>query len=162
MRIKRALAGTMAALMAMTLVACGGGGAEGEWVVDKGEMKKMLEKVIDDGAKEALEAGAPEEMVKAGVDKAKEEIPKQIDKADFVLTLKGDGTVSFTGKVLESEGTKKDFGATWKQDGSSVVFSGGGSDGKTDIKGEIKGGKLYIDPADKDAPEGVRLVLKRK
>lgn len=161
MRIKRALAGAMAALMAMTLVACGGGGAEGDWVIDKDALKKQMNTMLEKTFKDAADQGMSEDQIKMAKEMAGKQIDKQLESTDATLTFKGDGTITVSGKLFGEE-AKKNLGGKWKQDGTTITITDGDGDDKKEMKGELKDGKMHIKIDDPNVPEDFELVLKRK
>lgn len=149
-------------MVALAMGGCGGGSAEGDWVLDteatRANITPVIEKQIKDnmGDAAAKAAAALEPMVKQAVD-------GMMKGMDMTMSFKSDGTCTLDGTM---GGSKNIATGTWTQSGSEVtVESTDKNDKKETFTLRLDGGKLLMDIAQKDTSgktPKIDIVLKRK
>lgn len=143
MSITKSFAAALA-FAVLGLTACGGGGVEGTYKIDKPEMKKAME------AEVAKLPADQQGFAKLAV--------ALIDMMDVTVELKEGGklTMKSTMPSLEKDkpATTKEENGTWKKEGESIILDNG--DGKP-AKCKQAGNKLTCDP-EKAGEPGLVLI----
>jgi hypothetical protein len=146
----RVLLAFVLSVVPVLMVGCGGGGGggggssyEGQWAVDKQEMKLRVEAALKDQLK-----GITEDLIKQQIEEAK----AAIEQTSTSLRLHKGGTFSFvTTQGLQAQ-TRS---GTWKPDGGSIILS---TPGQPDVKARIKGGKLLVENKTGQGPAETVLI----
>ncbi len=143
----KVLLASVLSVASVLLVGCGGGGGgssyEGQWTVDKTEMKAQVEVAL----KEQLK-GIKEDLIKQQIADAK----AAIDQSSTSLRLNKGGTYSLVARMGVQAQTRN---GTWKPDGGSIILS---TPGQPDAKARIKGAKLYIENKTGEGPQETVLI----
>ena len=144
--MSRILIAFVLSMVSCLLVACGGGGSssyEGQWTIDKEEMKTQVEVAL----KEQLK-GVKEDLIKQQIEVAR----LAIDQTSTSLRINKGGTYSLVSTMGLQAQTRN---GTWKAEGGSIVLS---TSGQPDVKGRIKGGKLLIENKSGEGPKDTVLI----
>ncbi len=145
--MSRVLIASVLSLVSFLLVACGGGGGgssyEGQWTIDKQEMKAQVEIAL----KEQLK-GIKEDLIKQQIEGAR----LAIEQSSTSLRLNKGGTYSLVTSMGLQAQTRS---GTWKPDGGSIVLS---TPGQPDVKARIKGGKLFVENKSGEGPKETVLI----
>lgn len=144
--MSRILIAFVLSLVSCLLVACGGGGSssyEGQWTIDKEEMKSQVEVAL-----KAQLKGIKEDLIKQQVEAAK----VAIDQSSTSLRINKGGTYSLVSTMGLQAQTSN---GTWKAEGSSIVLS---TSGQPDVKGRIKSGKLLVENTSGEGPKETVLI----
>ena len=132
--------------LTMLIAGCGGESAssyEGQWTVDKAEMKAQVEVAL----KEQLK-GIQEDLIRQQIEGAK----LAIDQTSSSLRLNKGGTYSLVTTLGMHAQTRN---GTWKAEGGSIVLS---TPGQPDVTARIKGGKLLVDNPTGDGPKATTMI----
>ena len=146
--MSRILLAFVLSVASLLLIGCGGGGGggssyEGQWTVDKEEMKTRVEAALKDQLK-----GIKEDLLKQQIEGAK----LAIDQSSTSLRLNKGGTYSLVSTMGLQAQTRN---GTWKTDGGSIVLS---TPGQPDVKARIKGGKLLVENKSGEGPKDTVLI----
>lgn len=144
----RFLLAMVLSVVSALMIGCGGGGGggssyEGQWTVDKEEMKVLVEVAL----KEQLK-GIKEDLIKQQIEGAK----VAIDQTSTSLRINKGGTYSLVSSIGLQAQTRS---GTWKPDGGSIVLS---TSGQPDVKARIKGGKLLVENNSGEGPRETVLI----
>lgn len=132
--------------LTVLIAGCGGESAssyEGQWTVDKAEMKAQVEVAL----KEQLK-GIQKDLVRQQIEAARQ----AIDQTSTSLRLNKGGTYSLVATMGMQAQTRN---GTWKADGGGIVLS---TPGQPDVKARIKGGKLLVDNPSGEGPKSTTMV----
>lgn len=149
--MSRNILGVLLSLVLVAVVGCGGGSSfEGEWSVDKEEMKSIMV-----ASMEKETEGQPEEMKKMMLDTAS----AMVESMKMDLNLKSDGTFTVTSEMM---GQTETVTGTWTESSGTITMT---ENDKPSNKAtaKIEGGKLMVHfENDPGAPESLPMVRKKK